>query len=71
MTVTSEAKCKDCNNLKYFYKGKRKFHFCIALNTRQTLNDSAGLCINSGAFSFSVSAFPEQMTFKESEKMDF
>ena len=28
ITYTRKAKCKDCNFLKYYYKGKRKYHKC-------------------------------------------
>jgi hypothetical protein len=41
MTWTREAKCKDCEFIKYFHEGKRKFHKCIKKDMRITLKDSS------------------------------
>jgi hypothetical protein len=48
ITWTREAKCKDCDNIRYFYQGKRKFHKCIAKDRRVCLNDKS--CYGAGEF---------------------
>ena len=40
ITYTRPAKCKDCDNIRYYYKGKRKFHKCIVLDVPVRLNDN-------------------------------
>lgn len=39
ITWKREAKCKDCEFIKFFYQGKRKFHKCIKKDMRVTLKD--------------------------------
>ncbi len=38
-TYTRSAKCKDCNQLRYYYHGNLKRHKCIRNNTNRCLND--------------------------------
>lgn len=58
ITCTREARCKDCNNLRYYYKGERKLHMCVKKNIGRTLNDSAGSCIDCMEFDWNPSAIP-------------
>ena len=44
VTITYDAKCKDCRFLKEKYKGKRKLHYCSNkkskyFNQQKTLRD--------------------------------
>ena len=42
MTViiyTRDARCKDCEFIRYFYNGKRKLHYCIQREQQWRLND--------------------------------
>jgi len=39
ITITRDAKCKDCEFLRYYYKGKRKLHHCIQRGQQWRLND--------------------------------
>lgn len=40
VTTISDVKCKDCDNIRYYYKGKRKYHRCILKDMSVTLKDS-------------------------------
>lgn len=40
VTYTRAAKCKDCNNLRYYYIGKLKRHKCVRFNINRCMNDS-------------------------------
>ena len=39
LTYTRKAKCKDCNYLRYYYKGKQKRHICTKTNTNKCKED--------------------------------
>ena len=39
ITWTRDAKCKDCDHFRYYYKGKRKLHKCILKRESRTLAD--------------------------------
>jgi len=39
ISYTRRAKCKDCDFLKYYYKGKQKIHHCSLKNECRILND--------------------------------
>jgi hypothetical protein len=65
ITYTRPAKCKDCNHLKYFYKGKRKLHFCIKRKKNRCLNDPAGYCIDQKWFDMNVSTIPKRLEYEQ------
>lgn len=66
ITYTIPSKCKDCNNLKYFYKGKLKRHLCVKRNMHRRLEDSAGFCIDEKIFDWNPVAMPKRL---EDEKV--
>jgi hypothetical protein len=39
VTYTRDAKCRDCDFFRYYYKGKRKLHKCIIKRESRTLKD--------------------------------
>jgi hypothetical protein len=61
ITYTRSAKCKDCKNLKYYYKGKLKRHKCIKRNINRCLEDSAGFCIDEKLFYWNPTAMPKRL----------
>jgi len=36
---TSNARCKDCNQLQYYYIGKLKRHKCVRKDENRCMND--------------------------------
>lgn len=39
ITWTRRAKCKDCEHIRYYYKGKLKRHKCIEKDEPRCLDD--------------------------------
>lgn len=60
ITYTRHAKCKDCNQLKYYYKGKIKRHKCIRKNTNRCLNDLICEDCNLNV-DWNITAIPERL----------
>lgn len=62
ITYVRPIKCKDCANLKYFYKGKRKFHKCIVFNENRCLNDNAKFdCSDKRLFIMNENYYPGKL----------
>lgn len=61
ITCTREARCKDCQHLKYYYKGKLKRHYCVERKTNRCLEDSAAYCIDQKLFQWNPTAIPERL----------
>ena len=62
ITYTRCAKCKDCDNLKYFYIGRLKRHKCSYFNKNRCLNDSPkSECFSNNIFKLNSSYYPGRL----------
>lgn len=61
ITYTREAKCKDCDNFRYYYKRNRKAHWCIKHDTPVTLRDRSPSCFDTKDFIFRKEYYPKRL----------
>lgn len=61
ITYSREARCSDCEHLRYYYKGKLKRHKCIKINQPRSLKDGARSCIKEDLFEMRKEYYPKKL----------
>jgi hypothetical protein len=61
MTWQRPAKCKDCINLRYFYRGKQKRHACALKIKIVSPNDIYRECFDDESFKMSHNYYPDRL----------
>jgi len=62
-TTIREAKCKDCDHFRYYYKRNRKAHWCIKHDRGVTLRDRTPSCFDTGDFVFRKEYYPKNLDY--------
>ena len=55
------AKCKDCDKLRYFYEGKRKLHMCSVFEIKVRLNDQISTTCADDFFRLNSNYYPKRL----------
>lgn len=54
-----DVMCKDCSHCVYYFRGKRKLHWCTLHNESTTLRHRSFLCVKENSFVWNPTSIPK------------